>query len=134
VDEFNIDLPNGITISTDLSESDVVKIPEVNTRDIKNGYVWHAFPPMEISGEAIVFNICFFQSKIQCINISISNSDKYGGGWSDFCEDKEKLRAKDTEAWLSHFGYPVGKYTWGEVWAGYDSKGGFGLAVVRYAL
>lgn len=134
MDEFKIDLLNGITISSSLSEADVANVPEASTRDMKNGYTWYALPPIEINGETIVFDICFFESKIQSINISISNADKYGGGWNDFSEAKEKLRAKDTEAWLSKIGYRTGKHSWGEVWAGYDSKGGFGHAVVRYAL
>ena len=134
VQKFKLELQNGVTIHSDLPESEVAMIPDVNQRDIKNGYIWYAFPPIELNEEKVIFNLCFFQSKIQSLNISLSNLEKYGGGWNDFSEDKEKLRAKDTEKWLSNIGYKVGKYSWGEVWAGYDSKSGFGHAVVRYAL
>ena len=134
VQEFKLELKNGITICSALPESEVAIVPGVNKRDIKNGYVWYAFPPIEINGGQVVFNLCFFQSKIQSLNISISNQEKYGDSWNDFSEAKEKLRAKDTEKWLSNIGHKVGKYSWGEIWAGYDSKGGFGHGVVRYAL
>lgn len=134
VQEFKLELKNGIILCSDLSESEVAIVPDVNQRDIKNGYIWYAFPPIELKGEKVAFNLCFFQSQIQSINISLSNPEKYGGGWNDFSEAKEMMRAKDTEKWLSSIGHKVGKYTWGEIWAGYDSKGGFGHAVVRYAL
>src|SRR5690554_1669471 len=97
VQEFKLELKNGITICSALPESEVAIVPGVNKRDIKNGYVWYAFPPIEINGEQVVFNLCFFQSKIQSLNISISNQEKYGDSWNDFSEAKEKLRAKDTE-------------------------------------
>ncbi|GEM_PF-3600779 len=134
VQKFRLDLKNGLILSSELSESEVVVIPDVNIRDMKNGYIWYALPPVEMNGEKIVFNLCFFQSKLQSVNVSIANPELYGGSWNDFSEDKEKLRAKDTEKWLSNIGYKTGKYSWGVIWAGYDSKGGFGHAVVRYAL
>src|SRR5690606_17793481 len=101
---------------------------------MKNSYVWYTLPTVDINGELVVFSLCFFSSRIQSLSISIANTQKYGSCWNDFSEAKEKLRAKDTEKWLSSIGYQTGKYSWGEVWAGYDSKGGFGHAVVRYAL
>ncbi|MFG1497325.1 hypothetical protein ABMA57_11885 [Saccharospirillum sp. HFRX-1] len=134
VQEFKLKLQNGITICSDLSESEVATVHDVNQRDMKNGYIWYKFPPIELNGEIVVFNLCFFQSQMQSLSISLSNPEKYGGSWSDFSESKEKLRAKDTEKWLSNIGHKVGKYSWGNIWAGYDSKGGFGHAVVSYAL
>ena len=132
--EFKLDLPNGITISSVLSETEVSVLSDVNKRDMKNGYVWYSFPSTEVKGKKISFELCFFEGVIQSINIAMLNSELYGGGWNDFSETKEKKRAKDTEKWLSSIGYKIGKYSWGEVWAGYDSKGGSGCGVVRYAL
>ena len=132
--EFQIELQNGITINSKLNESDIAGLPNINQRDMNNGYVWYALPPTEINGEAIVFNICFFKTKIKSISVSISNPEKYGSGWNDFSEAKEKLRAKDTEAWLNRLGHYTGNYPWGQIWAGYDSKGGNGHGVIRYAL
>lgn len=132
--EFKLDLGNGITLSSELSESDVSALPDVHQRDMKNGYFWYTLPTIAIHGESVGFSLCFFSSKIESISIFVTNVQKYGASWNDFSESKEKLRAKDTEKWLSGIGYRVGKYSWGEVWAGYDSKSGFGHAVIRYAL
>ena len=131
--EFKFYLPNGIALGSDLSESKISEMHEVNERNLGNGYVWYTLPSIEINAESIIFSLCFFQSKIQSLNISISNPNKYGSGWNDFSEAKEKLRAKDIEKWLSNLGFQVGKFSWGEIWAGYDSKGGYGHAVIRYA-
>tara|TARA_R110001592_G_scaffold359327_1_gene665532 strand:- start:121 stop:528 length:408 start_codon:yes stop_codon:yes gene_type:complete len=134
VQEFKLDLRNGITLSSDLSESEIAKMPNINERNLGNGYVWYTLSPIEIAGEVIICSLCFFQSKIQILNISIDNPDKYGCSWNDFSEAKEKLRAKDTEKWLFNMGYKVGKFSWGEIWAGYDPKAGSGHAGIRYAL
>ena len=132
--EFSIELPSGITISSVVTETEVSAQPDVNKRDMGNGYVWYTFPESEIESEIVIFSLCFFEGAIQSLSISLSNPELYGGGWDEFSETKEKARAKDTEKWLSSIGYKTGKYSWGEIWVGYDSKGGFGNAVVQYAL
>ncbi|BDU39599.1 hypothetical protein [Vibrio nigripulchritudo] len=131
---FTFYINNSITISSELLESDVSIIPDVKVHDIKNGYIWYTLPPFEINGESTIFNLCFFNKKLQSLNISISNKEKYGGGWSEFSEAKESLRAKATEKLLYGLGYRTGKFPWGEIWCGYDAKSGLGHAVVRYAL
>jgi hypothetical protein len=131
---FTLNIKNSITISSELSESEVSAIPDVNVRDIKNGYVWYALPAITISGQPTIFNLCFFNKKIRSLNISLSNQEKYGGSWSEFSESKEILRAEDTENLLYELGYKTGKFSWGEICCGCDAKSGSGYAVVRYAL
>jgi len=130
--EFQVEV-GGITISSKLTEVEVSSLPEVTQRDMKNGYVWYALPPIKVNGEVVIFDICFYEEKIESVSIYISNPQKYGG-WSDFSEARQKSRAIDTEAWLSRLGHHVGNYPWGQIWSGYDSKGGSGHGVVRYAL
>lgn len=132
--KFRLDLKNGLTLLSELSELEVSVYQDVHKRDMGNGYVWYSLLPVEMNGEKIVFNLCFFGAKLQNVNISLTNPELYGSSWNDFSEDKEKIRAKDTEKWLANIGYKTGKYAWGEVWAGFDSKGGIGHAIVRYAL
>lgn len=130
--KFEIELKDGLKISSSLMEKDISIIPEAHPRDIGNGYVWYSLPPAEIDSLQVVFGLCFYEGELRDINVSLSNPELYGGSWNDFSEAKEKLRAKHTEEWLSKRGYKVGTFAWGSVWAGYDSKGGFGHAVVRY--
>lgn len=130
--KFEIKLPNGIVLSSELTEGVVSKLPDVQPREIGNGYVWYLLPTFEIDAVQVVFDLCFWEGNLKDINLSLSNPDLYGNSWNDFSEAKETLRAKHTEKWLASKGYSVGKYTWGSVWAGYDGKGGVGHAVVRY--
>lgn len=57
---------------------------------------------------------------------------QFGTSWADWSEQKERARM----AWLAEFlkscGTPVGKYSWGRVQTLYDSKGGQGLASIKY--
>jgi hypothetical protein len=130
--KFEIDTSEGIKISSDLNDEDVSSIQNVHPRDIGNGYVWYWLPPTAIDNLNVVFGVCFFEGKLQSVNISLSNPEIYGGGWDDFSEAKEKLRAQHTAEWLAKRGYKLGEFDWGSIWSGYDSKGGFGHAVVRY--
>ena len=66
------------------------------------------------------------------MSFAASNPELYGANWSEWSEQKEQLRARETEAFLQHLGYPQGEYDWGSVWAGYDSKGGSGRATIKY--
>ncbi|MEW8439689.1 MAG: hypothetical protein AB2689_16195 [Candidatus Thiodiazotropha taylori] len=134
MEKFTVKLPDGIVISSELKEEDISSVREVKKHDMKNGYVWYYLPAVELHNENIVFSLCFYNGTIDSLNISIFNPELYGHGWNDWSEEKEKACAKDTESWLLSIGYRTGKYSWGEIWAGYDSKGGSGHAGVRYAL
>ena len=128
---FNLKIKNSITVSSSLSESEVSAVPDVNVRDIKNGYVWYELPATSIDGQLAIITLCFFNQKIHSLTISLSNQEKYGDVWS---ESKERLRAEDTEYLLNELGYKTGKFSWGEIWCGYDAKSSGGYAVVSYAL
>lgn len=132
MEEFHIEISEGLNISSNLAEEEISSIPSVHSRDIGNGCTWYWLPVTDIDDLQIVFGVCFFNGVLKDISISLSNVELYGGSWDDFSKSKEELRAKDTEKWLSNRGYKTGSYSWGSVWAGYDGKGGFGHAVVRY--
>ena len=130
--KFELDLNNGMVISAELQEAEVSALPGVHPRDIDNDYTWYWLPAIEINDLKVVFGLSFLEGSLKDINVSLSNPELYGGSWDDFSEKKEKLRAKHTEEWLTQIGYKVGTFPWGSVWAGYDGKGGFGHAVIRY--
>ncbi len=53
--EFNLKLPNEITLSSELKEVEVCKIDDANKRDMGNGYVWYDLPISKINQEEISF-------------------------------------------------------------------------------
>jgi len=126
--EFTFDHPSGLRISRGLREVDVASLDEVARRDMGTGYVWYFIPNVNSESESILMSLCFRAGLLDSVSIAVS--DKAQG--SDWSEASERTRADRTEAWLATQGYQSGTYSWGEIWAGYDAKGGSGSAVIRY--
>lgn len=130
--KFELDLKNGMVISSALREGEISALLGVYPRYIDSGYTRYWLPAIELNDATVVFGFSFFKGLLKDINISLLNPELYGGSWDDFSEKKEKLRAKHTEEWLARIGYKTGTFPWGSVWAEYDGKGGIGHAVIRY--
>ena len=77
-------------------------------------------------------SLCFHNSALDSLSLALTDAALYGASWSDWSEERERLRARHTEDWLLALGYPAGTFSWGEVWAGYDPKGASGGGGVRY--
>ncbi len=132
--DFCILHPSGVEISSKLVESDISSIGGVKSRDLQTGWVWYDLPSATIHDKNIIFSIAFFNGKLNNIDIALDDPELYGASWSDWDENKEKLRAKNTGEWLGAIGYKLGSYSWGRIQTFYDSKGGCGYASVRYNL
>lgn len=75
----------------------------------------------------------YFKGEIlDSIHITVVGAE-YGKDWNDWSEEKEMARKLANDKWLMSVGLtPGAQYPWGSVWSGYDPKGGFSSAVVRY--
>lgn len=129
--EFSFDHPSGLRISRDLLEAEVASIAGVGRRDMGTGCVWYSLPKLSSGCYHISMSLCFQSGSLDSISIALDDPDS-GSGWSDWSEEKERTRVDQTKALLTAQACPPGTYPWGEVWAAYDSKGGFGSAGVRY--
>ena len=127
---FHFILPNGLCIGPTCSKEIIEKYSK-NIRDMNTGYVWYDIPEQELDGETFVVSLCLHEAILESYTVTLTD-DKYGISWDDWTEDKEKQRAKDTGRFLKKIGCSPGKYTWGEVWASFDSKSGQGNGGVRY--
>jgi len=114
-----------------MAESDASSLVGVRRRDMRNGYVWYDLSEGAIEGEAIGMSLCFFRGQLASISVAVVDA-RFGAPWTDWSEQKEQARTVATREWLERLGYPPGSYSWGEVWAEYDSKGAFGGGGVRY--
>ena len=76
-------------------------------------------------------SLCFLRGQLWGLSVAAVDS-RFGATWSEWSEQKERVRTVATREWLERLGYPSGQYQWGEVWAEYDSKGAFGGGGVRY--
>ena len=129
--EFTFDHPSGLRISRDVRESDVASLEGVSMRDMGTGHVWYSVPSVASESNEILMSLCFRFGILDSISIAASYADLVSS-WSDWSEEKERTRAERTAAWLAAQGYVPGTFTWGEIWAGYDTKGSSGGAVIRY--
>ena len=129
--EFAFDYSSGLRISRDLLELDVASLPGVSPRDMKTGYVWYSIPIETSEHNEIQVDLCFHSGALDSISLDAKDAG-IGRSLSDWSEDKERTRAKRTQDWLTALGYAPGRYSWGDIWAGYDPKSGSGSAVIRY--
>lgn len=128
--EFEFQYPQGPLINRDLRESSLENFART---DMKTGWVWFKLPTCTDSQIELQFSLAFFNGALRQITIAHHDESLYGHSWNEWSEEREKLRVKNTAAWLEKRGFLPGSYPWGEIWASYDPKGGFGSAGVRYA-
>jgi len=130
--EFTLRHPLGFTISKSLTEREISSVFHFQKDDMGNGYVWYRIPKTEILGKSLNFSLCFHDGILEFVSFCVVVPELYNKSWDDWSEEKEKLCAKHTGDWLVSNGYKIGKFSWGEIWVGYDSKGGSGHGSVRY--
>ena len=130
--EFVLKHPCGLTISRRLAESDVAAVHGTTKQDMGTGFIWYSLPLATINGSKVAMSLCFHKSVLDSLHLALSDPALYGASWSDWSEDRERLRARHTEDWLRALGYMTGTFAWGDVWAGYDLKGASGGGCVRY--
>jgi hypothetical protein len=129
---FNLSHPCGIRITSTLRETEIPEAISANKRDMGTGYVDYDLPISEINGANVYIRLCFHNRNIDSVTIFLANKKLYGSGWDEWSREKQILCAKHTEEWLNQLGYKTGSFSWGSVWAGFDSKGGFGCGRIRY--
>ncbi|RPJ56109.1 MAG: hypothetical protein EHM12_10815 [Dehalococcoidia bacterium] len=102
---------------------------------MKTGWIWYRLPDWVQGSLIIGVELAFHNGTLESIHFyprGESESDEIDS-WKDLSEEKERLRAEAAASWLRARGFPLGRYKWGEVWAGYDAKGAVGLGLVRYS-
>jgi len=130
--EFYLLHPCGIEISSELEELAVESLENLTKRDMETGWVWYDLPIGEIQGVEVHVSLCFKGGVLESISFALKDEQLYGSSWDDWSREKEILRGKDTAEWLKRQGYEIGSHVWGEVWAGFDEKGGSGGGGIRF--
>ena len=131
---FELLHPVGLLVSARLSESDLlVTFPAVGStkRDMQTGWTWYSLPDFTDGGVVVSVSLGFRDGHLAVLELFDANK-KYGRTWDDWSEEKERSRAQSIGGWLARRGFQQGKYEWGDVWFGFDPKGGSGSAGVRY--
>jgi hypothetical protein len=131
IKQFILQHPAGLSISSSLTEADLAGI-DCPRNDMRTGWVWYQLPAYQDGDVTVGIALGFNLGKLEQVSLSDTHN-KFGTGWDNWSEQKEKLRAKSIGDWLSRKGFRVGSHSWGSVWCGYDAKGGFGAALVQLA-
>lgn len=71
-----------------LKQTDFYKEQYHNMWDVKTGYFWYYFQPIEIKGYQISFSLCFFGNQLDIIHMNTwENGD--AKDWNEWTEEKE---------------------------------------------
>lgn len=128
-----LQLDSGLILSPALSRSQFLASSDgtASTVFVKNE-PWCSFR-VEVPAEQVALALFFKAEVLESVRIVLTDQ-KFGTSWADWSEHKEMGRKAATDQWLLAHGLTPGKkYGWGSVWCGFDSKGGFSSAVIRYS-
>ncbi len=126
MDNFKLIHPCGITISQTTTESEVRDHTELG-----NTLGSYYFEIANILDRKVKVSLYFNNNQLERVVIFLSDL-KYGIGWDVWSQKKELQRTSDTKTFLGELGYPPKKYSWGYVWAGYDSEKRLGLGTITF--
>lgn len=130
--EFALQYPGGLRVGADLREDALADLrgqPGFRQRGTgTDGWTWYCLPTFRESSVAIAVELGFRDGVLHQISLYHDDPVVYGTGG----QDKEHIRAENTRTWLRAKGFPVGVYSWGEVWTSYDPRSNFGGGGVRY--
>jgi hypothetical protein len=82
-------------------------------------------------GLTLAVGLCFQNERLE--NVELQNDDPaFGTSWDDWSEAKELSRKQSHDRWLNKCVGGRRNFPWGEVWSGYDERGGSSSIVIRY--
>lgn len=128
----NISLQSGTVLSKETTRDAFLRSPEgLKASVLVKNEAWCSFK-FAVPEESIVLAVFFKDELLESVQLCLTGS-AYGSSWQDWSEEKEMERKRANDGLLFKNGLVPGeKYSWGTVWSGYDSKGGFSSAVLRY--
>lgn len=130
---FRLEHPCGVRIHPELREAEVSALAGETRHDMRTGYVWYSLPVARVVGQRVACRLCFHHGALSRFSVAVCDDELYGRGWSEWSQDKEERRARDTGSWFTAIGFPIGEYSWGTVYAGYDPRsatGGGGVTLL----
>ena len=132
--EFVLNHPSGLRISRELLEAafiDSTAGRNARVLDMRTGWKWYQLPVLSDGDMTVGISLGFESGRLRQVTLGDASTE-LGSSWDDWSEAKEQLKADRIRDWLAVMGLAPGIYHWGEVWAGFDPKGGFGGATIRY--
>lgn len=102
-------------------------------RDMGNGYKWLDIKNIQIDSQYFIMSLCFKKEKLSQLTMVINEKPfDLNSGWDTWSEKAEKEELKKFENWLNKELDKERKFSWGEVSANYDSRGGSSSIGIKY--
>ena len=101
--------------------------------DMGNGWKWYNVGNVKVAELYFIISFGFLNDRLNQLSLGFSNS-KYdlSKGWESWNEKEERRNAVVFDNWLKAELGSGKTFSWGEVWADYDEKGGSSSIGIRY--
>ncbi|WP_407845926.1 hypothetical protein [Chryseobacterium sp. KCF3-3] len=140
---FNTQLYRRMSLDQ-LKQTDFYKEKYHNFQDVKTGYFWYYFHPIEITGYQVSFGLCFFGDQLDTIHMNTwENGD--AKDWNEWTEEKEMNVFHRNNTFLTRIleilptqkkkkPYPscTFNFPWGNVWSVYDPRSASSLMGINF--
>jgi hypothetical protein len=100
-------------------------------QDMGTGWAWQFLSQPLPDGGRWSISLGHHEPRLARVTLSRHTADE-PRGWAGWTREREERKAVEMDAWLDA---QVGRertFRWGETWAGFDGKGGFGSAGLVY--
>jgi hypothetical protein len=128
---FTLVHPAGLRIHPRLTEAEAASAAARRSRNARTQYAWYDLPAAVIGGDEVGLSLCFYRGRLRGISLALVD-EKYERSRAESSEAIERCRAEATREWFGRIGFPVRRYSWGEVWAEFDETGFGGGGGVRF--
>lgn len=134
INNGNFKLSNDIVITNNDSFYNLNKIGlEKKMHDYNNGYKWIVFKNVLIESNYFHIGLCFKNDSLDYIDFGFSDESQLKDiSWTNWSEQNELSKKELYEKWLSKNFGTKRKFTWGNIEAYYEPRGGTTAMVLRY--
>jgi hypothetical protein len=103
--------------------------------DMKTGYKWLDLQNVKIDNEYFIFSFCFFNDKLEMLRFVVDNKKfVLKENWDSWTEEEERANERKYKKWVIDKLGHEGQFSWGQISALYDSKGGSSSIFLKYDL
>ena len=128
-------LSENLVISSQTVPSQILnyfKHEEVKLVELKNGWVHYQLENFEIQDKYFKFDLAFFGESLKSISFTFQFQTYEPSSWDAWSEKEELQKCALYENWLTSEVGVYRNFSWGEIGAYYDKRGGGANMVIRY--
>lgn len=102
-------------------------------RDMGDGYRWLEVKNVKVGGNYFIIAVGFFEDKLRMLQLGFDDKKfELEANWDFWSEKEERRRQLKYKKWVIGELGREGQFSWGDVSASYDPKGGGSAIFVNY--